>query len=63
MRNWLLLSPCAILAACAGPHGPGQRPDAFFDDSLFAAPEASTTHRERELYLAKLDWMQAREKR
>ena len=38
MRTWLLLLLCAVLAACAGPHGLAQRPDAFFDDSLFAAP-------------------------
>jgi len=38
MRTWLLLLLCAVLAACAGPHGLGPRPDAFFDDSLFAAP-------------------------
>ena len=37
MRTWLLLL-CAVLTACAGPHGPGAQPDAFFDDSLFATP-------------------------
>lgn len=38
MRTWLLLSLCALLAACAGPRGAAQRPDFLFDDRLFAAP-------------------------
>jgi Tfp pilus assembly protein PilF len=38
MRNWLLLSLCCVLAACAGPQGLAPPPDALFDDSLFAAP-------------------------
>ena len=38
MRNWLLTSLCAVLAACAGPQGLTERPDFLFDDSLFAAP-------------------------
>jgi len=38
MRTWLLLSLCALLAACAAPRQLAQRPEALFDDSLFAAP-------------------------
>jgi tetratricopeptide (TPR) repeat protein len=38
MRTWLLLSLCALLAACAAPRELAQRPEALFDDSLFAAP-------------------------
>jgi TolA-binding protein len=38
MRTWLLLSLCALLAACAGPREVAQRPDFLFDDRLFAAP-------------------------
>jgi len=38
MRNWLLLSLCCVLAACAGPHGLAPPPASLFDDSLFAAP-------------------------
>ena len=38
MRAWLLLSLCCLLAACATPREPAQRPEALFDDSLFAAP-------------------------
>ncbi len=38
MRNWLLLSLCCVLAACAGPQGLAPPPDALLDDSLFAAP-------------------------
>lgn len=38
MRNWLPLSLCALLAACAGPRELTQRPESLFDDSLFAAP-------------------------
>jgi len=38
MRNWLLLSLCVVLAACAGPQPLTQRPESLFDDSLFAAP-------------------------
>jgi len=38
MRTWLLLSLCAVLAACAGPRELAQPPDSLFDDSLFAAP-------------------------
>ena len=38
MRTWLLLSLCALLAACAAPRQLAQQPEALFDDSLFAAP-------------------------
>jgi tetratricopeptide (TPR) repeat protein len=38
MRTWLLLSLCALLAACAAPRELAQRPEALFDDSLFGAP-------------------------
>ena len=38
MRTWLLLSLCALLAACAAPRQLAQPPEALFDDSLFAAP-------------------------
>ena len=38
MRTWLLLSFCALLAACAGPRELVQPPEHLFDDSLFAAP-------------------------
>lgn len=38
MRTWLLLSLCALLAACAAPREPVQRPDALFADDLFGAP-------------------------
>jgi tetratricopeptide (TPR) repeat protein len=38
MRTWLLLSLCALLAACAGPREVAQRPDFLFDDRLFAVP-------------------------
>jgi len=38
MRPWLLLSLCALLAACAAPRQLAQQPEALFDDSLFAAP-------------------------
>lgn len=38
MRNWLLLTFCALLAACAGPRELTIRPDGLFDDSLFGAP-------------------------
>jgi Tfp pilus assembly protein PilF len=38
MRNWLLLSLCCVLAACAGPQGLAPPPEALFDDSLFATP-------------------------
>jgi tetratricopeptide (TPR) repeat protein len=37
MRTWLLLL-CALLAACAVPREPAQRPEALLDDRLFAAP-------------------------
>jgi len=38
MRNCLLFSLCALLAACAAPREPGRQPESLFDDSLFAAP-------------------------
>jgi tetratricopeptide (TPR) repeat protein len=38
MRNWLPLSLCALLAACATPQPVAPPPSSLFDDSLFAAP-------------------------
>jgi tetratricopeptide (TPR) repeat protein len=38
MRTWLLLSLCALLAACAGPRELTRPPEQLFDDGLFAAP-------------------------
>jgi tetratricopeptide (TPR) repeat protein len=37
MRNWLLLTFCALVAGCATPPPPAA-PAALFDDSLFSAP-------------------------
>jgi tetratricopeptide (TPR) repeat protein len=38
MRTWLLLSLCALFAACAVPRDPARPPQALFDDGLFAPP-------------------------
>jgi tetratricopeptide (TPR) repeat protein len=38
MRTWLVLSLCALLAACATPREPARQPETLLDDSLFAAP-------------------------
>lgn len=38
MRHWLLLSLCALLAACASPPTATQAPEWLFDETLFAPP-------------------------
>lgn len=38
MRHWLLLSLCALLAACATPPPANPAPQWLFDEALFAAP-------------------------
>jgi len=40
MHNWVMLSLCCALAACAGPQALAPPPDSLFDDSLFPAPSA-----------------------